>query len=154
MGYGYLSCRALHSKIINKRRLMLKTNDVRISDCSLLLHASLKCVCSGNGPLLFRRPPFGPAAAFLLHFLFILLCSRCRRARAVYLHRVKVMVVVEGVQKSQIERRARTPFEAFERVAELSPKQPDSFSPIPPVDSALKPTREKIKCNRCGFNWL
>jgi len=95
MGYGYLSCRALHSKIINKRRLMLKTNDVRISDCSLLLHASLKCVCSGNGPLLFRRPPFGPAAAFLLHFLFILLCSRCRRARAVYLHRVKVVLVVE-----------------------------------------------------------
>lgn len=42
---SYLSCRALHSKIINKRRLMLKTNDVRISDCSLLLHASLKCVC-------------------------------------------------------------------------------------------------------------
>lgn len=123
---SYLSCRALHSKIINKRRLMLKTNDVRISDCSLLLHASLKCVCSGNGPTppSLHSPPFGPAAAFLLHFLFILLCSRWR---AVYLHRVALVLA----QKSQIERRARTPFEAFERVGELSPKLEDSLSPIP-----------------------
>lgn len=75
-------------------------------------------------PPSLHSPPFGPAAAFLLHFLFILLCSRWR---AVYLHRVALVLA----QKSQIERRARTPFEAFERVGELSPKLEDSFSPIP-----------------------
>lgn len=59
---SYLSCRpALHSKIINKRRLMLKTNDVRISDCSLLLHASLKCVCRGAPHTLTPAPAPSPA---------------------------------------------------------------------------------------------
>lgn len=59
---SYLSCRrALHSKIINKRRLMLKTNDVRISDCSLLLHASLKCVCRGAPHTLAPVPAPSPS---------------------------------------------------------------------------------------------
>lgn len=43
------------------------------------------------------------------------------------MHRVALVLA----QKSQIERRARTLFEAFERVGELSPKLEDSFSPIP-----------------------
>lgn len=54
------------------------------------------------------------------------------------MHRVALVLA----QKSQIERRARTPFEAFERVGELSPKLAMSAR-FPTVDSALKPTPQK-----------
>jgi len=86
---SFLSC-ALHSKIINKRRLMLKTNDVRISDCSLLLHASLKSVCLPTPPslslthslhhdCLLRHPvSISPAPEHCFNFfLSYILCSRC-----------------------------------------------------------------------------
>lgn len=144
---SYLSCRALHSKIINKRRLMLKTNDVRISDCSLLLHASLKCVCSGNGPTP-PPPSIHPLSALQLRFCCIFFLSYFAQGGGLSIcigwrwcwrksHRLKdVPALLLRLLSVSVNCR---------------PNWRILSARFPTVDSALKPTPQK---NEKKYDWL